>query len=203
MSLFRILTGRFYPKDEDFGDVVHIILFNLMWIAISVKQFLEKSLEVSTAIGLVLVMVMFKASLQMIKEVMACRGKRKEAMRSGTVQEGKIVGVQKRQEKQKLRRGMRIVTYYKYEVEITCPQTGVTTIITSGEYQQAVHCWISSPNVRVYTDKSGWNHYLSNFDVKGFRKEPFLPEEPQLLLGVDEILDFVFIKTSTEYPYPL
>ena len=61
MSLFRILTGRFYPKDEDFGDVVHIILFNLMWIAISVKQFLEKSLEVSTAIGLVLVMVMFKA----------------------------------------------------------------------------------------------------------------------------------------------
>lgn len=167
MSLFRILTGRFYPKDEDFGDVVHIILFNLMWIAISVKQFLEKSLEVSTAIGLVLVMVMFKASLQMIKEVMACRGKRKEAMRS--------------------------VTYYKYEVEITCPQTGVTTIITSGEYQQAVHCWISSPNVRVYTDKSGWNHYLSNFDVKGFRKEPFLPEEPQLLLGIDEILDFIFI----------
>ena len=79
------------------------------------------------------------------------------------------------------------------EVDNPCPQTGVTTIITSGEYQQAVHCWISSPNVRVYTDKSGWNHYLSNFDVKGFRKEPFLPEEPQLLLGVDEILDFIFI----------
>lgn len=124
-------------------------------------------------------------------------------MRSGTVQEGKIIGVQKRREKQKSRRGMRIVTYYKYEVEITYPQTGVTTIITSGEYQQAVRCWISSPNVRVYIDKSGWNHYLSNFDVKVFRKEPFLPEEPQLLLGVDEILDFVFIKTSTEYPYPL
>ena len=111
---------------------------------------------------------------------MACRGKRKEAMRSGTVQEGKIIGVQKRREKQKSRRGMRIVTYYKYEVEITYPQTGVTTIITSGEYQQAVHCWISSPNVRVYIDKSGWNHYLSNFDV--------ILDEFDRIIGLDRLL---------------
>ena len=129
------------------------------------------------------ILVMFKASLQMIKEVMACRGKRKEAMRSGTVQEGKIIGVQKRREKQKSRRGMRIVTYYKYEVEITYPQTGVTTIITSGEYQQAVHCWISSPNVRVYIDKSGWNHYLSNFDVKSFEKSRFFQKNHSFCLG--------------------
>ena len=64
--------------------------------------------------------------------------------------------------------------YYYLNVEMTDPSTGITTSIQSQGYRRPIHRYLRSNKVKVYTDKSGWKHYLEDFQWKEHRSDPDL-----------------------------
>ena len=193
MGLFHILAGNFYPHDEDFGDAFGWFVFGCAWTVLILGQLSSNGLQSSSTFGIVMIPIPFFVAYNLFRKAAACRKLRKEAMEQGTVQHGKIVGVRARTEEQRSSRRRKRITYFTYDVEITSPQTGASFLITSEEYRQAVHHWITSPDILVYTDRSGWKHYLAGFQVKGKRKETFLPEDPHFPYGLAEMLDLLFL----------
>lgn len=194
MSLFRILTGKFYPKDEDCADAFKWILFSIVWSVIVIKDLAQKGTQSELMIGVAFIPLSLLIGIGQMKKTMVYRRKRNDAIKNGTVQPGRIVGVNERVERKKVRRGTKISHYYTYEVELVSPSTGASFTITSAEYSQAVHHWISSPEVNVYISPSGWNYYLADFKV-GPRKrgEQFFYETSKSWFGWDELTDAAFL----------
>ena len=61
---------------------------------------------------------------------------------------------------------LRYHRYYYLQVDITDPVTGAVSTITSQGYRKPIHRYLASDQVRVYTDRSGWKHYLEDFQYK-------------------------------------
>ena len=57
-------------------------------------------------------------------------------------------------------------------MDITDPVTGVVNTITSQGYRKPIHRYLASAQVRVYTDRSGWKHYLEDFQYKRRMSDP-------------------------------
>lgn len=194
MSLFRILTGKFYPKDEDYADAFKWILFSIVWSVFVIKDFAEKGTQSELMMELVFIPLPLLIGIGQLKKTMGYRRKRNDAIKNGTVQPGRIVGVKERVETKKVRRGRKTFHYYTYEVELVSPSTGVSYTITSAEYSQAVHHWISSPEVNVYIAPGGWKYYLADFKVGPRKKgEQFFYEPSKSWFGWDEITDAAFL----------
>lgn len=49
---------------------------------------------------------------------------------------------------------------------------GVVNTITSQGYRKPIHRYLASNQVRIYTDRSGWKHYLEDFQYKERMKDP-------------------------------
>lgn len=67
---------------------------------------------------------------------------------------------------------LRYHRYYYLQVDITDPVTGVVNTITSQGYRKPIHRYLASNQVRIYTDRSGWKHYLEDFQYKERMKDP-------------------------------
>ncbi len=194
MSLFRILTGKFHPKDEDYAEGIKWILLSFVVFTVVVKDLIEKGTQSEMVIGLAFIPLPLFAGIGLLKKAMVYRKKRNDAIQNGTVVSGRIVGVKERVEKIKVRRGNKILHCYTYEVELVSPSTGASFVITSSEYSQAVHHWISSPEVNVYIAPGGWKYYLEDFKVGPRKKgEQFFYESSKSWFGWDEITDAAFL----------
>jgi len=73
----------------------------------------------------------------------------------------------------------RVSTGDYLEVEMTDPDTGISTRIRSQGYRRPVHRYLGSDRVTVYTDRSGWKHYLEDFQWKEHKNDPDIFDYPR------------------------
>ena len=112
-----------------------------------------------------------------IRRALFYRRQRADAVALGNAAYGRIVGVT-RQDVPYYTPGrhshLSYRRYYYLNVEMTDPSTGITTSIQSQGYRRPIHRYLRSNKVKVYTDKSGWKHYLEDFQWKEHRSDPDL-----------------------------
>ena len=57
--------------------------------------------------------------------------------------------------------------------------TGAANTIQSQGYRKPVHRYLASDRVSVYTDRSGWKHYIEDFQWKEHRGDPDIFNMPK------------------------
>ena len=110
------------------------------------------------------------------------RKQRTDAIAFGNRCRGRIVGVTRQDVPYYLsgeHRRLRYRRYYYLEVEMTDPDTGISTRIRSQGYRRPVHRYLGSDRVTVYTDRSGWKHYLEDFQWKEHKNDPDIFDYPR------------------------
>lgn len=74
---------------------------------------------------------------------------------------------------------LRYRRYYFLQVEMYDPVTGAANTIQSQGYRKPVHRYLASDRVSVYTDRSGWKHYIEDFQWKEHRGDPDIFNMPK------------------------
>ena len=109
------------------------------------------------------------------------RRQRSAAVALGHAAEGRIMSVTRETVSDTSGRhnSVRYRRYYYLTVEMIDPYTGASTTIRSQGYRLPIHRYLRSDQVRVYTDRSGWKHYLEDFQWKEHRSDPDLFGPPR------------------------
>ena len=92
---------------------------------------------------------------------------------------------------------LRYRRYYFLEVEMTDPDTGISSRIQSQGYRRPIHRYLGSNRVTVYTDRSGWKYYLEDFQWKEHRRDPDIFDYPrefeEVHLGSGRVTQIIFV----------
>lgn len=171
---------RIRPASEELGCHLEMILFTLVWYSILVIQILERGFEASIIVFLLAGLIPILAMAAGIKQALYYRAQRREAIALGRVQKGTIVGVSRKAVPVEGKNGrQRYRMYYFLTVEIINPQNGAVSQFLSQPYSRPIHQYLASPRVSVYTDQSGWQHYLEDFEWKEQNSDPDIFNTPK------------------------
>lgn len=169
------------PAEEEIGNLLPIILFVVLWYSglssIIINQGFQASLLIFLAAGL-LPLIQISTN---IRRALFYRRQRSAAVALGHAAEGRIMSVTRETVSDTSGRhnSVRYRRYYYLTVEMIDPYTGASTTIRSQGYRLPIHRYLRSDQVRVYTDKSGWKHYLEDFQWKEHRSDPDLFGPPR------------------------
>lgn len=177
-----MIKRKIRPAEEETGGLSFTILFAILWygtIGISIAgNGFQTEMLLFMAAGLLPLYQMFTK----IRRALFYRRQRADAVALGDAAHGRIVGVT-RQDIPYYTSGrhshLSYRRYYYLNVEMTDPRTGITTSIQSQGYRRPIHRYLRSIKVKVYTDKSGWKHYLEDFQWKEHRSDPDLFDCPR------------------------
>lgn len=117
-----------------------------------------------------------------IRRAFFYRRQRAAAIALGRAADGRITEVVRQYvsyEDESHRRRVQYRRYYFLRVEVMDPFTGATHMILSQGYRRPVHRYLCSDRVKVYTDQSGWKHYLEDFQFKKHRSDPDIFNAPR------------------------
>lgn len=171
---------RFRPAQEELTQVILGGLLCCVWYAILLEQFLRDKFRSDMLIFMLAGLPLLYTTVIDAQRAFFYRKQRKNAIQLGHVRKGQLVNVLRTSEVQRTRRGQRTINYYFYEVEVTDAYTGASAIIKSDAYNRPIHRYLGSPEVKVYTDSTGWKHYLEEFQLKEHRSDPdIFPEAPR------------------------
>ena len=111
-----------------------------------------------------------------LRRALFYRRQRAEAVALGDVSPGRITGVARQDVPYTTgeHHTLRYRRYYFLQVEMYDPVTGAANTIQSQGYRKPVHRYLASDRVSVYTDRSGWKHYIEDFQWKEHRSDPDL-----------------------------
>ena len=169
------------PAEEEIGNLLPIILFVVLWYSglgsIIINQGFQASLLIFLAAGL-LPLIQISTN---IRRALFYRRQRSAAVALGHAAEGRIMSVTRETVSDTPGRhnSVRYRRYYYLTVEMIDPYTGASTTIRSQGYRLPIHRYLRSDQVRVYTDRSGWKHYLEDFQWKEHRSDPDLFGPPR------------------------
>ncbi len=169
------------PAEEEIGNLLPIILFVVLWYSglgsIIINQGFQASLLIFLAAGL-LPLIQISTN---IRRALFYRRQRSAAVALGHAAEGRIMSVTRETVSDTSGRhnSVRYRRYYYLTVEMIDPYTGASTTIRSQGYRLPIHRYLRSDQVRVYTDRSGWKHYLEDFQWKEHRSDPDLFGPPR------------------------
>ncbi|MCD8354965.1 MAG: hypothetical protein LUE11_00105 [Clostridia bacterium] len=167
------------PADEEFGNAIPLAAFIVLWYAAIIRQmtlFFTPTLIIFAVGGLLPLHALF----QSIHRALFYRKKRKQVIAYGRAMRGKITGVAQKMVPYSGKNGrLRFKKYYYLQVDIWNPMTGANTTVESQAYRKPIHCYLSSPDVLVYTDNSGLQHYLEDFKWKTDKREPDIFSYPE------------------------
>ncbi len=194
-----IIRHRIRPAEEEIGNLLPILLFVILWHSglgsIIINRGFQTSLVIFLAAGL-LPLVQMSAN---IRRAFFYHRQRAAAIALGHAAEGRIMNVTRQTVSDTSGRhnSVRYRKYYYLTVEMTDPYTGASTTIQSQAYRVPVHRYLCSDRVTVYTDQSGWKHYLENLQWKRHRNDPDLFGPPrefeELHLGSEKIGQIILI----------
>ena len=117
-----------------------------------------------------------------IRRAFFYRRQRAAAIALGRAADGRITEVVRQYvsyEDESHRRRVQYRRYYFLRVEVMDPFTGATHMILSQGYRRPVHRYLCSDRVKVYTDQSGWKHYLEDFQWKEHKNDPDIFDYPR------------------------
>lgn len=167
------MKKRIRPAEEELYPCIYQILVALLWYTLLIKNLLTSS-EQEPAIYLFLLLgvVIIYQTVNQVNAVYICRKKRKEAISLGRARKGYINRIRM---ERVLKTGTRGRKHYEryYYLYITQNQSYVGNgfEIKSSAYRVPLHCYLTSAEVTVYTDESGWHHYIEDLQCdRRYRK---------------------------------
>lgn len=167
------------PADEEMGNAVPLLAFSILWYAAVARQMagaFQPSLVLFAAAG---VLPLYSA-VQMIRRAQFYRAQRAQAVAGGHPAHGTITGVAQKMVPYSGKHGrLRFQKYYYLQVDVRDPMTGAVYSIESQAYRKPIHRCLASPQVLVYTDDSGFRHYLEEFQWKTSKTEPDIFSYPR------------------------
>ena len=188
------------PAEEEIGSVIPVILFSLLWYSSIFGIIFRGGFQTPLLIFLVAGILPLYQVITNIRRAFFYRRQRAEAVALGNVSYGKITGVTRQDVPYYTsgeHRRLRYRRYYYLNVEMTDPVTGVSTTIQSQGYRRPIHRYLASPDVKIYTDQSGWKHYLEDFHWKEHRSDPDIFSYPREFeethLGTERFGQIIFV----------
>lgn len=171
----RMRIGKIRPAEEEIGNLLPLILFSILWYSTLGVSIVENGFQPGLILFLAAGLLPLYQAFMSIRRALFYRRQRAEAVALGRPARGRIVGISREDvpyyTSGKHRR-LRYRRYYYLEVEVADPDTGIVSRIRSQGYRRPIHRYLGSDQVSVYTDKSGWKHYLENFQWKERRGDP-------------------------------
>lgn len=188
------------PADEEIGNVIPTILFSILWYSALAGMIIRSGFQTALLLFLVAGILPLYQTVTNIRRAFFYRKQRADAIALGHASYGKITEVTRQDipyYTSGRHRHLRYRRIYCLNVEITDPVTGASTTIQSQGYRRPIHRYLASPNVRVYTDQSGWKHYLEDFQWKAHRSDPDIFNYPkefeELHPGSEKIGQIIFV----------
>lgn len=169
------------PAEEEIGNLLPELLFTIGWYSalgsIITRNAFQTELILFLAAGLLPLFHMTTS----IRRAFFYRRQRAAAIALGKVANGRIMNVTRQTVPYTSDRSssVRYRKYYYLTVEMFDPYTGASTTIQSQAYRLPIHRYLRSDQVRVYTDQSGWKHYLEDLQWKRHRSDPDLFGPPR------------------------
>lgn len=168
------MKRKIRPAEEEMGNVAFLILFAILWYACLVASLVNGGTRITVLLFFVAGLFPVYSAVTMIRKALFYRRQRADAIAYGSSQWGKIRGVMRQDIPYRSgeHNTLRYHRYYYLQVDITDPVTGAVSTIQSQGYRKPIHRYLASAQVRVYTDRSGWKHYLEDFQYKERMKDP-------------------------------
>lgn len=183
------------PAEEEISGVIPTLVFAAAWYAIVFRSIVSAGFGPYMLIFLVGGLLMPYTAVNNLRRALFYRRQRAEAVALENVAQGRITGVERQYVPYRKGRHRRYRRYYFLQVEMYDPATGAANTIQSQGYRKPIHRYLASDRVSVYTDGSGWKHYIEDFQWKEHRGDPDIFNMPKEFMG-GEILGkviFVFI----------
>ena len=170
------MKQKIRPAEEEIGNVAFIFLFVILWYSALLGSVMSGGAGITVMLFFVAGLLPVYSAVTMIRRALFYRKQRADAIAYGQSQPGRIQGVVRQDVPyySGKNRTLRYHRYYYLKVDITDPVTGVTNTIQSQGYRRPIHRYLRSNKVKVYTDKSGWKHYMEDFQWKEHRSDPDL-----------------------------
>ena len=172
------MKRKIRPAEEEMGNVAFLILFAILWYACLVASLVNGGTRITVLLFFVAGLFPVYSAVTMIRKALFYRRQRADAIAYGSSQWGKIRGVMRQDIPYRSgeHNTLRYHRYYYLQVDITDPVTGAVSTIQSQGYRKPIHRYLASAQVRaqvrVYTDRSGWKHYLEDFQYKRRMSDP-------------------------------
>ena len=168
------MKRKIRPAEEEMGNVAFLILFAILWYACLVASLVNGGTRITVLLFFVAGLFPVYSAVTMIRKALFYRRQRADAIAYGASQLGKIRGVMRQDIPYRSgeHNTLRYHRYYYLQVDITDPVTGAVSTIQSQGYRKPIHRYLASAQVRVYTDRSGWKHYLEDFQYKRRMSDP-------------------------------
>ncbi len=168
------MKRKIRPAEEEMGNVAFLILFAILWYACLVASIVNGGTRITVLLFFVAGLFPVYSAVTMIRKALFYRRQRADAIAYGSSQSGKIRGVMRQDIPYRSgeHNTLRYHRYYYLQVDITGPVTGAVSTIQSQGYRKPIHRYLASAQVRVYTDRSGWKHYLEDFQYKRRMSDP-------------------------------
>lgn len=193
--MYREMKRTIRPAEEEISGVIPTLVFAAAWYAIVFRSIVSAGFGPYMLIFLVGGLLMPYTAVNNLRRALFYRRQRAEAVALENVAQGRITGVERQYVSYRKGRHRRYRRYYFLQVEMYDPATGAANTIQSQGYRKPIHRYLASDRVSVYTDGSGWKHYIEDFQWKEHRGDPDIFNMPKEFMG-GEILGkviFVFI----------
>ena len=161
------------PTEEELWDVVMPAAFAAAWYSSLFRVLLNgTSNAANLAVFLLGGILPLYAAFAKGRTVLACRKKRREAVSTGRCCRGVIRRVESETVPFTGRHG-RIYYRKRYHLVVEKREEGFAygTEIRTGAYSVPVHLYLKSPEVKLYSDATGWNWYVEGLQCSRFRHD--------------------------------
>ena len=187
------------PAEEEIGTVLPVILFSAIWYGSLGSLIFRSGFEISLLLFLIAGILLPYQAVTNIRRALFYRKQRADAIALGRAAAGRITSVTRQSVPCSSGRhgSTRYRTYYFPNVEMSDPVTGAIVTIQSQGYRLPIHRYLRSDQVKVYTDRSGWKHYLEDFQWRERRSDPDLFGPPrefeETSFGGGRIVQIIFV----------
>ena len=169
---------RIRPAQEEMRGTAFTIIFVLVWYAGLMRGIAGGGFQSAYLLFLVAGLLPVFTAVQGGRRALFYRRQGREIREFGNAARGRIVNViMKSAPYEDSHHRTRYRRYYVLEAEVPDPVTGVVNRIESPAYSRPIHRYLASPEVTVYTDRTGWKHYMDDFQWKERKSDPGIFEE--------------------------
>ncbi len=188
------------PAEEEMGGVITTVLFSVVWYSALCGTIFRGGFQITLLLFLVAGLLPLCQAVNIARRAFFYRKQRADAIALGDRRNGRIVGITRQDVpyySSDDHGRLRYRRYYFLEVEMTDPDTGISSRIQSQGYRRPIHRYLGSNRVTVYTDRSGWKHYLEDFQWKEHRSDPDIFDYPrefeEVHLGSGRVTQIIFV----------